>query len=115
VHPASSAKMSIAKKQLRPVINSFKELARREKPENPLQNAMGPQAWDLQVGMATQDFENYLTRTVNRILGKLKKGQYAPRSAMNNRPRPFDVAADKKERAKVGTQAAGDIKKTLLP
>ena len=74
---------------------------------------MGPQAWELQVGMAAQDFENYLTRIVNRILGRLKKAEYAPTSAMNFKKRALDVDADKKEISKVGSKATRNINKLL--
>lgn len=104
---------SISKKQLIPVIQSFKVHASRLRPENDLQNAMGPQAWELQVGQATQDFENYLSRITKRILGRLEKGEYAPRSAMNNRNRPMDTDDEDRELSKVGSKATRDITKIL--
>jgi hypothetical protein len=104
---------SISKKQLTPVVQSFKTHASRLRPENKLQSAMGPQAWGLQVDQATQDFENYLSRITKRILGRLKNGEYAPRSAMNNRNRPMDVDDKNRELSKVGSKATRDISKIL--
>ena len=105
--------MSISKKQLAPVVQSFKAKAEGLRPGNPLQNAMGPQSWKIQVGRATQDFENYLSRIANRILGRLEKGEYAPPSAMNNRNRPMDVDDENKERSKIGSKATREISKIL--
>jgi hypothetical protein len=104
---------SISKKQLTPVVQSFKAHASRLRPEDGLQTAMGPQAWGLQVDQATQDFENYLSRITKRILGRLKNGEYAPRSAMNNRNRPMDVDDKNRELSKVGSKATRDISKIL--
>ncbi len=105
--------MPISKKQLAPVVQSFKAKAETLRPDNGLQNAMGPQSWQIQVGRATQDFENYLSRIANRILGRLEKGDDAPPSAMNNRNRPMDTDDDKKELSKIGTKATRDISKIL--
>lgn len=104
---------SISKKQLTPVIQSFKAHAMGLRPENDLQNAMGPQSWELQVNQATQDFENHLSRITKRIIGRLEQGEYAPRSAMNNRNRPMDVDDKNKELSKVGSKATRDISKIL--
>ena len=105
--------MAISKKQLAPVVQSFKAKAETLRPDNDLQNAMGPQSWGIQVGRATQDFENYLSRISNRILGRLEKGEYAPTSAMNNRKRPMDMDDDRKELSKIGGKANREISKIL--
>jgi hypothetical protein len=105
--------MPISKKQLAPVVQSFKAKAETLRPDNDLQNAMGPQSWGIQVGRATQDFENYLSRISNRILGRLEKGEYAPTSAMNNRKRPMDMDDDRKELSKIGGKATREISKIL--
>ena len=105
--------MAISKKQLAPVVQSFKAKAETLRPDNDLQNAMGPQSWGIQVGRATQDFENYLSRISNRILGRLEKGEYAPTSAMNNRKRPMDMDDDRKELSKIGGKATREISKIL--
>jgi hypothetical protein len=105
--------MPISKKQLAPVVQSFKAKAEMLRPDNDLQNAMGPQSWNIQVGRATQDFENYLSRIANRILGRLEKGEYAPTSAMNNRKRPMDGDDEKKELSKIGGKATREISKIL--
>jgi hypothetical protein len=105
--------MPISKKQLAPVVQSFKAKAETLRPDNDLQNAMGPQSWGIQVGRATQDFENYLSRISNRILGRLEKGEYAPTSAMNNRNRPMDMDDDRKELSKIGGKATREISKIL--
>jgi hypothetical protein len=104
---------SVSRKQMAPVISSFKAFAQREKPDNDLQAALGPVAWDIQVDQATQDFTNYFSRVVNRILGRLKKGQYAPKSSMNLGKRPLDKDEDKKELSSVGRKATNKISKIL--
>lgn len=105
--------MPISKKQLAPVVKSFKAKAKTLRPDNDLQNAMGPQSWGIQVGRATQDFENYLSRISNRILGRLEKGEYAPPSAMHNSKRPMDMDDDRKELSKIGGKATREISKIL--
>jgi hypothetical protein len=74
---------------------------------------MGPDAWDIQVERATQDFENYLSRTVNRIIGGLVKGNYAPQSAMKLGKRALDRDEEIKDASKVKGKATRDIGKML--
>lgn len=66
-------------------------------PKSKAAKIMGPEAWDMQRDIATKDFENYLQRTANRIIGQLERGGYAPTSAMNPRRRPLDDKPKAKE------------------
>ncbi len=104
---------SISRKQLIPVVQSFKDIARAKQPDNKLQQAMGPQSWNIQVDKAAVDFGNYLNKIVNRIMGRLESGNYAPQSAMKMGKRAMDVDDEKSELSGVGRKATNSISKIL--
>ena len=95
--PPEPVRESVTRNQLGRVVTSFKNVAMGTKPKFKAAAVMQQGEWNLQTDKAAKDFENYLMRITNRLLTKLTKGGYAPRSALHPGKTGFDAAEDESE------------------